>query len=196
MPAPGSGIWFQNSYRIRKKVLAIAQQYWIEDQRGAVLGYSKAKILVLREDIRVYTDESMRQELFRLRQQQIMDAWATFAVIESASNRMLGFIRRKFLESTFLADEWEVLDAWNRKVGEILEDSGRGLARKYVPFGELVPEHMTMTLNGVPVARIEQEFKIIGDIWNLHCLNVYGHVDRRVLLGGLLLMAMIEGRRK
>ena len=31
-------LWTQNSYRIRKKVLALTGQYWIEDQAGNHLG--------------------------------------------------------------------------------------------------------------------------------------------------------------
>lgn len=195
-PPPGSGLWFQNFYRIRRKVLAFAPQYWIEDQRGGILGYSKAKLFTLKEDIRIYTNEQMQVELFRLQQTQYIDSWATMAVIDSASNQLLGYVRRRWLESSFGADSWEVLDPWNRQVGEIKEDTGSGLLRKYMPGGALIPEAMTMKLGGVPVARIEQQFKIIGDIWELNCLNIYGHVDRRVLLGGLLLMAIIEGRQK
>ena len=57
---PVAAIWAQNAYRIRKKVLAIANKYWIEDQRGKMLGFAKQKMFRLKEDIRVYTDEKMK----------------------------------------------------------------------------------------------------------------------------------------
>ncbi|MEM0492542.1 MAG: hypothetical protein QXS02_01080, partial [Candidatus Thermoplasmatota archaeon] len=104
------GIWNQDFYRIRKKVLAIGNKYWIEDKNENILGFSKQKILKLREDIRVYTDENMDRELFRIQQEQIIDAWGTFAVIDSQTDRVLGYIRRKALISTFGWDEWDVLD--------------------------------------------------------------------------------------
>jgi len=188
-------LWTQNFYRIRKKVLTIWNKYWIEDQQGNILGFSKMKMFKLKEDIRIYTDETMAHELFAIKQQQILDIWGTFAVEDTAGNK-LGYIRRKALASSFVRDEYEVFDACNRLLGGIYEDTGRGLARKYVPMGGLIPEHMELTLNGYPVATINQQFKIIGDIWELNCVNVPPYLDRRVLLACLLMMGMIERDRK
>ncbi len=53
-----------------------------------------------------------------------------------------------------------------------------------------------LTLGGQPIATINQQFKIIGDIWEIQCLNVPQTFDRRVFLGGVLLMGMIERARK
>src|SRR5881628_2303692 len=58
--------------------------------QAAVPSLWKQKLLKLKEDIRVYSDESMTRELFQIRQQQIIDIWGTFAVIDSASNALLG----------------------------------------------------------------------------------------------------------
>lgn len=55
---------------------------------------------------------------------------------------------------------------------------------------------MTLTLKGQPVGEINQKFKIVGDIWEVNILNMPSDFDRRVLLGGALLMAMIERRHK
>ncbi len=150
----------------------------------------------LKEDIRIYTDEKMKQELFRIKQQQILDVWATFAVVDSQTNTTLGFIKRKALASMFVRDEWEVYNAHDQLIGGIYEEKGRGLARKYLPGGALIPEKMTFKLHGVPVAAIDQRFKIIGDIWDLNCMSVPPDFDRRVLLACLLIMGMIERGRK
>jgi len=195
-PATPSAIWTQNYYKIRKKVLTVWNKYWIEDQNKNILGFSKQKMFKLKEDIRIYTDEKMHTELFQIRQQEILDIWGTFAVIDSSTNTILGYIRRKALKSTFAWDEWQVLDAYKRPIGGIEEEKGRGLARKYMPGGGLIPEKMTLSLNGQPVAEINQAFKIIGDEWELKCMAVPNWFDRRVLLGGLLMMGMIERQRK
>ena len=188
-------IWKQDSYRIRKKVLTIGNKYWIEDAKGKILGFTKQKLFKLKEDIRIYSDESMSQELFSIKQQQIMDMWGKFAVIDSSQN-ILGYIRRKALMSGFIRDEWEVYDENEHLVGGIYESLGRGLARKFVPGGALIPEKMVFKLNGKDVARIDQKFKIIGDIWTLQCLNIPKDFDRRVLISCLILMGMIERDRK
>ncbi len=189
-------IWFQNFYRVRKKVLTVGNKYWIEDANGNILGFSKQKIFKLKEDIRIYTDETMQEELFRIQQTQIIDVWGKFAVIDSKTNTILGYVRRNFLKSTFAPDEWEVYDANENLIGHIKEETSTGLMRKYMPGGGIVPEKMTMYLHGQPVAEIEQQFKIIGDIWELRCLNIPSYLDRRVLLAGLILMAMIERQHK
>jgi len=189
-------VWKQNFYRIRKKTITIGNKYWIEDSAGTILGFSKQKILKFKEDIRIFTNENMETELFRIQQQQIVDTWGSFAIIDSTTNTVLGSIKRKALMSTFAWDEWDVFDSQNQLIGGIHESAGLGLVRKYVPFGSIVPEKMTLKLNDVPIAEINQQFKIIGDIWELNCLNVPSTFDRRVLLGGLLLMGMIERSRK
>ncbi len=193
---PPSGIWFQDFYRIKKKVLTIGEKYWIEDRNGRELGFSKQKLFKLKEDIRIYTDTSMSQELFKIKQKQIMDLWGTFMIIDSNTDTVLGYIKRQALKSSFAWDEWDVYDANDNLIGGIHESKGRGLARKYMPGGALIPERMTLKLGNEPVAEINQKFKIIGDIWELNCINVPSWFDRRVLLGGLILMAKIERKNK
>jgi len=198
VPPPGANpMWYQNFYRIRKKVLTIGNKYWIEDASGRVIGFSKQKILRLKEDIRVYTDETMRYELFRIKQRQVVDLWGTFDIVDSQTNMLLGSVQRQALKSTFAWDEWTVLDAYGRPIGKIEEKAGLGLARKYVPGGALIPEKMTLKdLYGNPIADINQKFKIIGDIWELRCYSIPPYLDRRTLLGCLLLMGMIERQHK
>lgn len=193
---PMSPLWYQNYYRIRKKVLTIWNKYWIEDAQGNQLGFSKQKMFKLKEDIRIYSDENMTNELFKIGQQQIVDMWGKFAVIDSQTNTHLGYIQRKALMSKFIKDEWDLYNAASQQIGRLYEKAGRGLARKLVPGGKLIPEKMYLDLYGKQVAEIKQKFKIIGDIWELDCRNVPPALDRRVLLAGMLLMGMIERARK
>lgn len=195
--SPTSGIWYQDYYKIRKKVVTIGQKYWIEDSNENLLGFCKQKILKLKEDIRIYTDENLSQELFCIKQQQILDAFGNFAVLDSTSGTLLGSIKREWLSSAFAKDTWEIYNPTNQLIGKIEEKSmGQALARKYMPGGGLVPEKMTLELNGVSVAEINQSFKIIGDIWEMNCHSVPPDFDRRVLLGAMLLMGLIERRHK
>ena len=189
-------IWHQNFYRIRKKTLTIGNKYWIEDFDGAVLGFCKQKILKLKEDIRIYSDENMDNELFTIKQKQIMDMWGTFAIIDTHTNTELGYIKRNIM-SEFGRDSYEIYNTDNQIIGKIFESSlGRGLARKYMPGGALIPEKMTLELNGQTIAEINQKFKIIGDIWEMDCQKVPSDFDRRMLVACILLMGTIERSRK
>ncbi len=186
-------LWFQNYYRVRKKVLAIGNKYWIEDKAGNIIGFSKQKILKLKEDIRIYSDEKMTEEVFKIKQQQILDVVGNFAVIDSKTEQVLGFLKRKALKSSFLWDEWEIYDPNKQLIGQIKESAGLGILRKFLTF---IPEKMTVTIHGQPVATVTQRFKVIGDIWELNITNMPQNVDRRVILGALILMAMIERQHK
>ncbi|MDD1746736.1 MAG: hypothetical protein LUQ16_03135 [Methanomassiliicoccales archaeon] len=188
-------IWVQNQYRIRKKVIALTNQYWIEDWNGRILGYSRQKLIRIKEDVRVFTDESMTTEVFRIQQENIMDAWGTFAVIDSPTGHVVGKIRRR-ITSNYVWDEFQLLDANGTQFGKIEESAGRGLARKYVPFGGLVPEHVGLEVNGQRICDIKQQFKIVGDIWEVDLSAMPTYLDRRVILASMLMMGMIERERK
>jgi uncharacterized protein YxjI len=187
-------IWTSPQYKIRKKIFALANQYWIEDGRGTVLGYTKQKMLRLREDIRIYADEAMTRELFWIHQEQVLDAWGTFAVVDTAANVCVGKIRRNVM-SNFLADEYHLLDPFGNAIGRVYEESGRGFLRKYVPMGGLVPERVKVELYGQPVTEIRQQFRVIGDEWDVDCSRMPPQFDRRVLLAGIILMGMVERER-
>ncbi|UCH88512.1 MAG: hypothetical protein JSV49_09665 [Thermoplasmata archaeon] len=176
--------------------MTIWDKYYIEDFNKNILGFSKQKLFKLKEDIRVYTDESMTTELFKIIQQQIIDMWGNFAVIDTQTERHLGYIKRKALMSGFVRDEWEVYNEADQLIGGIYESTDMGLIRKHVPGGVFIPEKVTLELHGSPVAEIKQKFKIIGDIWEVDCRAVPPEFDRRVLLGCILMMGMIERSRK
>ncbi|WP_019176890.1 LURP-one-related/scramblase family protein [Methanomassiliicoccus luminyensis] len=195
MAAAETSIWYQNYYRTRKKVLAVASQYWIEDANGKCLGYAKQKMLRMKEDIRIYSDESMATELFRIKQEQIMDVWGTYSVIDSFTNAVVGKVRRSVM-SGIGADEWQILDPAGQQIGRIVEMSGRGLARKYIPLGNLVPEQVKVEFYGQEVGQIKQQFKIVGDTWEVDCCRMPPQLDRRVLLAGMVMMGMVERERK
>ncbi len=194
--APGSIIWTGTYYRIRKKVIAIANQYWIEDANAGVMGFARQKILRIKESIPVFSDESMSHEVFSIQQDQVVDMWGTFSVVDSATGTLIGKIRREALTSGIYKDQYQLIDTSGRQVGKVAERAGRGLARKYLPGGNLVPERVIVELYGQEVAEIRQQFKIIGDIWEVDCSKMPPQFDRRTLLASMLLMGMIERDRK
>jgi hypothetical protein len=125
-----------------------------------------------------------------------MDMWGTFAVIDSMTDTCVGKLRRQALSSGFYVDEYLILDPYGQMVGRVAERGKRGLARKFLPGGALVPEQLVVEFYGQPVAEIKQQFKIIGDIWEVDCSRLPPQFDRRVLLSAMLLMGMIERDRK
>lgn len=191
-----SNLWNQPYYRVKKKVIALAGKYWIEDHAGNQLGFSKQKLIKLKEDIRIFSDDKMNQELFQIRQQQVVDAWGTFSVIDSATGQCVGQLKRKAIKSGVVADEYHLCDASGQPYGRVYEEASKGLMRKLLPGGGLIPEHVWLEVHGQRLSEIKQQFKVVGDIWEVDCQGVPPQFDRRVLLSAMLVMAMIERKRK
>ena len=187
-------LWNQQYYKVRKKVASIATKYFIEDQKGNMLGFTKQKMMKLKEDIRIYSDKKMKHELFQIRQTQIVDAWGNYAVIDTPSGQCVGNIKRMAGKS-MLASEYMLLDPQGQQVGRIFEEKGKGALRRFVPGGGLVPQSVKMEFGGQVCGEIKQKFKIVGDIWEADASCVPPNMDRRVLIGAMLMMSMIERKR-
>jgi hypothetical protein len=175
-------------------VASIATKYFIEDQKGNMLGFTKQKMMKLKEDIRIYTDKKMKQELFQIRQTQIVDAWGAYAVVDTASGQTVGNIKR-LAGKSMLASEYHLQDAQGQQIGRVFEKAGKGALRRFVPGGGLVPQTVYLEFGGQVCGEIKQKFKMVGDIWEVDASCVPPTLDRRVLIGSMLMMAMIERKR-
>ena len=110
-------------YTIRRKVLKLlGAAFHIYDADDNVVGYSKMKAFKLKEDIRVYRDESMDEEWLKIAARSVIDFGASYDVVDSKTGGNLGALRRKGLKSMF-RDSWEVLDADGNVAGKVEEDS-------------------------------------------------------------------------
>ena len=187
-------MWNQPYYRVKKKVASVATKYFIEDQKGNMLGFTKQKMMKLKEDIRIYADKKMKNELFQIRQTQIVDAWGNFAVVDTASGQCVGNIKRMAGRS-MVASEYQLLDPQGQQVGRIFEEGGKGALRRFMPGGGLIPQSVYLEFGGQTVGEIKQKFKVVGDIWEADASHVPPHLDRRVLIGAMLMMAMVERKR-
>jgi uncharacterized protein YxjI len=126
--------WLQDYYTVRQKVLAIGKTYFIDDASNRQIGYCKMKIFKLKEDIRIYTDDTKNHELLSIKQEQILDWSGTFKVTDSQTGQVCGFFQRRPLKSMF-RDEWIILDANKNEYGKILEDSGgMAMLRRFIKF--------------------------------------------------------------
>jgi len=194
---PGTKMtWNENQYELQQKVLAIAQQYRILDSSGNLVGYVKQKAFKLKEDIRVFADDSMQQEVLLIKQQQVLDFSGAFAVSDPATGNLVGYLKRKGLKS-ILRDKWEILDTKGQIFGEISEaDSALATLRRFIPFLAFIPKTYEVMVNGQLVATFKQKVKIIGDIWHLDFSADANRVlDRRLGICGALMMSMVERKK-
>ena len=188
------GLWDQNQYIIKQKVLTLGRKYFIYDSYNRLIGYCKQKLFKLKEDIRIYTDDSMTHELLSIRQENILDFTGTFAVMDSYhNNALVGYVGRKAWKSLF-RDTWKIFDHTKREIATIQERGGTlAVFRRFVSFLRWIPKKYDFFSPGAPgpFAEAIQRFQIIGDTWTLN-VHPGSNVDIRLIVAAALMMDIIE----
>lgn len=196
--------WLQTHYVVQERRFTFGRQYRVLDDRGQLVAYCKQKVFRLREDIRFYTGEDQKVELFRLATAKIIDWNANFSVTDSATGQVLGHLRRKGWKSV-LKDEWVVFDGQGQHLGNLHEEGGwKAAARRagYVfgalgeVFGMFFPYkyHLMIGPEGTQreAGTIQERRQFFGDTYDLH-RDVNAPVDGRVLIGLTVCVDAIEG---
>ena len=183
-----------NQYMLKRQVFALAGKFRVYNPSGELLLFSEQKMFKLREDIRVYSDESKTQEVLMIKARQIIDFSAAYDVVDSATGQKVGTLRRRGLAS-ILRDEWEVLDVGDNVIGKLFEDSmGLALVRRLL--SGLVPQNYDITLGTNRVADLKQNFNPFSYQLNIDfSMDVNRLLDRRIGIAAGILLAAVEGRQ-
>jgi len=72
-----------NQYLLKRQVFALTGKFRFFDPSGKLLLFSEQKMFKLREDIRVYSDESKAQEVLMIKARQIVDFSAAYDVVDT-----------------------------------------------------------------------------------------------------------------
>lgn len=189
-----NNIWGQSEYIIRKKVFSVmGAKLHIYNSSEELLLFSQMKAFKLKEDIALYTDESMERELLRIKARKVIDLSATYDVYDSETGKSLGALRRKGLKS-IIKDEWVILDTGDTEIGFIKEDSMfMALLRRVIT---LIPQKYNVEIGGMVIPAFRQNFnpfvtKIIADFSE----DRKGVLDRRIGVGAAILLCAIEGKQ-
>jgi len=159
--------------------------------------YSKQKAFKLKEDIRLYADESMAQEVLTIRTQSIWDISGTYDVFDPVANETVGALKRKGLKS-MLKDEWLFLDAQGQEVGKITEDSMlKALVRRTTELASvLMPQAYHAEWQGQPVATFKQNLNpFVKKISIDFTPDTNNLLDPRLGLAAAVLLCAIEGKQ-
>jgi uncharacterized protein YxjI len=183
------------TYLVRRKVFTLAGgAFHFYDGEGRLVLYSKLKAFRLKEDIRLFTGEDMREELLAIHARKVLDISATYDVTDSRTGEKVGAIQRKGMRS-LLRDEWVLRNAADEEIGLVREDSmGLALLRRFLT--NLVPQRFDIQVMGQKVATVRQNFnpfvlKLTVDF----SLDPTGLLDRRLGLAAVLLLCAVEGRQ-
>jgi uncharacterized protein YxjI len=183
------------TYLLKRQVFALTGKFRIYDPSGNLVMFSEQKMFKLREDIRVYADESKSQEVLSIKARQIVDFSAAYDVVDTAYNQKVGTLRRKGWRS-MLRDEWEVLNANDEQIGILFEDNiGLALLRRLL-LGSWLPQNYEITLGETRVADLRQNFNLFRYELTLDfSMDPSQRLDRRLGIAAGILLAAVEGRQ-
>jgi hypothetical protein len=181
-------------YLLKRQAIALTGRFRFYDPMGTQVMFSEQKMFRLREDIRVYSDESKTQEVLSIKARQIMDFSASYDVVDTAMNQKVGVLRRRGLRS-LLRDEWEILDANDRVIGLLFEDSIPLALLRRLLLGSWLPQNYDMTFGETRVGDLRQNFNLFRYELNLDfSMDVSHMLDRRLGIAAGILLAAVEGK--
>lgn len=188
-----------DEFVIRQKVFKLlGNAFHVYGPDGQVLLYSKQKAFKLREDIRLYSGEDMKEELLAIRTTSIVDFSAAYDVIDTPTQTKLGTLRRKGW-SSIIKDEWQILDVSGQLVGSIKEDStGLAILRRLLDqWGSiLAPQCFHTTINNLLVCTYQQNRNPFVRKLTITFTPGVGPVyDHRLGVAAGVLLAAVEGRQ-
>jgi hypothetical protein len=184
-----------NSYLIRRQVFKfLGAAFHIYNPQGGLEFYVKQKAFKLKEDIRVFTGEDMREEVLLIQARSAIDFSATYDVIDSLSGYRIGSLRRKGMKS-IIKDEWMIFDPNENQIGLIEEDStGLALVRRFL--FNLIPQSFVGTIFGQPAFLFKQRFNpFVHKIELDFSVDTNNVLDRRLGIAAAVLLSAIEGRQ-
>lgn len=196
-PAPGE------QYTIRRKFFQIfGAGFHIYDAQGQVVGFCKQKAFRIREDLRIFTDDTCSKQLLQITTRSIWDISGVYTVLDE-TGQPIGALKRQGLKSLFFRDSWEILGPEQKLIGTIQEDSGflAILRRLHEIFGVLFPQKYNVSdAAGNQIARYRQHFnpfvyRLGVALHNPGGAGVNDGPDELILLAAACVIAAIEGRQ-
>ena len=190
-----SNVFELDSYLCRRKVMALVGKISVMDSSGAVVAYSRQKAFKLREEIRVFTDETESSLLFTIKARSIIDFAATYDVT-TFDGTTVGALRRKGFKSMF-KDQWIVQGRGDSVDGSIDEAGGTGLAlaRRFIPFvAWFMTQDYTMTVGDREVAAFQRNRNPFVSKLGVQLTSRCSREQRTLVLAAAVLMLIIEGK--
>jgi hypothetical protein len=186
------------SFTIRRKIFSlIGFKFHLYDPSGKLLMFSEMKASKLKEDIRLYSDESKTEELLTIHARSIIDFSAIYDVTDAKTGEKVGALQRKGMKS-IIKDEWAILDKNDMEVGQIAEDNmALALLRRFLTMANLIPQSYEFTLNGTKVGTFKQNFNpFVEKIMVDFSADTGNLLDRRLGIAAGLLLSAIERKQR
>lgn len=184
-----------DKYLIRRKVIKLfGASFRVYAGEDNPILYANLKAFKLKEDIRLYTGDDMKEEILVIKARNIIDLGATYDVYESERNERIGVLKRKGMKS-LLKDEWLFLDNNDKQIGTIKEDNlAMALVRRLLI--NVIPQTFTAEINGTKVCTYKQSANpFVSKVRLDYTREAEGLLDKRLGIAAGLLLCAVEGKQ-
>jgi hypothetical protein len=179
-------------YLIRRRIMKVLGASFDVLDGDEPVAFTSQKAFKLKEDIRVFTRDDMSEQILSIKARSMIDFAAAYDIVDSRTNETVGTARRRGFQS-FVRDAWDVLDAQERPVAHVIEDSAvKAMVRRMLT--NVIPQTFHLKIDGAEDVTLKQHWNPF--VYRLGVSIPNGcPLDRRLILSTAILIAAIEGRQ-
>jgi hypothetical protein len=199
----------QYPLQLNFKLIALAPRIRMRDAAGNEVFYVHQKTFKLKEDVRIYSDESKSREMYNIRADRILDFSAKYHIYSSESGGHVGALKHRGLRSIWNAT-YEIYDPNDQQSHLLKEDNPwikvlDGLS-DMIPFVGLFTGYIfnpTYTVyrgvdkeTGQPVMQLAKKPAFFESSFEIQKLDesVQGDEELRILLAMIMAVQMERSR--
>jgi len=186
------------------KISTLANDFTVSDSNGKTLAYVRQKMLKLKEEVIVYSDETKTKELFHINANKWLDFNTAYSFSTSMKDAELGKVARKGWASIWKA-RYEIIDENNLHALTIQEENPwvklwDGLLKE-VPLVNIFsgyffnPKYLVVKNDGTVVAKLSKEKSFWGRKFKLENISTFEEKEEIRILLSLMMMMLLERRR-
>jgi uncharacterized protein YxjI len=195
---------YQYPLSLTFKITSLSSDFNVVDVHHQSLFYVRQKMFKLREDVRIFKDETQTQQLYAINANQWLDFSAAYN-ITTVAGQYLGKIARRGWASLFKA-HYEVFDSNDNLSHTIREENAwikvLDAAFEAIPFIGLLsgyvfhPAYIVTNQSGNVIARLAKQSSLVGRRFQLEKKAEFTSEteEERVLLS-LSMLLLLESNR-
>jgi hypothetical protein len=189
-----AAIFQQDRFIARQKIFTFSPQFRFSDLNGNTLAFLRKKVFTWKDEIRVFTDETLSMELLTIKARKIIDWGAAFDVTDSINHQKVGALKRRGWKS-LVRSEWTIIDVNDQEIGRIQEGSAfLAILRRWL--SNLLPQSYSFEVRGQHVGTVRQKPNFFVPRMEADFSADPGKLlDRRLATAAIVLLMTVEGRQ-
>jgi hypothetical protein len=94
---------FEYPLHLKFRFFSLTPQVSVQNNSGSEVMFVRQKMFALREEVKVFSNSSKTQELYRIKAKQIIDFGAEYVITNSTSGKIIGSLKQQGLKTLWRA---------------------------------------------------------------------------------------------